>query len=156
MADADRVGATIRSNSDRAHRRRAGRGGLGLVPGFLYVLILYIVGRFIIPDARATLFDIWGYQLSWVEVLLFTAAIVAMAEQIKVAKSGVNNATEVLLMGAIAVIQVLLFALAAAKVLVLGIFNNTEFLLLTLINLAQTAVAYQINAATLMRMISSS
>jgi len=56
------------------------------VPGFLYVLILYIVGRFIIPDARATLFDIWGYQLSWVEVLLFTAAIVAMTEQIKVAK----------------------------------------------------------------------
>src|SRR5262249_37561100 len=75
------------------------------VPGFVYVLILYIVGQFIIPDARATLFDIWGYQLSWVEVLLFTAAIVAMAEQIKVAKSGINNATEVLLMGAISVIQ---------------------------------------------------
>ena len=52
------------------------------MPGFLYILILFIVGRFIIPDARATLFDIWGYQLSWVEVLL----------------------------GAIAVIQVLLFA----------------------------------------------
>ena len=155
-ADPDRVGATIRSNSDRAHRRRARGGGLGLVPGFVYVLILYIVGQFIIPDARATLFDIWGYQLSWVEVLLFTAAIVAMTEQIKVAKSGINNTAEVLLMGAIAIIQVLLFALAAAKVLVLGIFNNTEFLLLTLINLAQTAVAYQINAATLMRTISSS
>ena len=155
-ADPDRVGATIRSNSDRANRRRARGGGLGLVPGFVYVLILYIVGRFIIPDARATLFDIWGYQLSWVEVLLFTAAIVAMAEQVKVAKSGINNTTEVLLMGAIAVIQVLLFALGAAKVLVLGIFNNTEFLLLTLINLAQTAVAHKINAATLMRMISSS
>ena len=89
-ADPDRVGATIRSNSDRAHRRRRG-GGFGLVPGFVYVLILYIVGRFLIPDARATLFDIWGYQLSWVEVLLFTAAIVAMTEQIKVAKSGINK-----------------------------------------------------------------
>jgi hypothetical protein len=100
MADADRVGATVRSNSDRAHRRRARGGGLGLVPGFVYVFILYIVGRFTIPDARATLFDIWGYQLSWVEVLLFTAAIVAMTEQIKVAKSGINNTTEVLLMGA--------------------------------------------------------
>ena len=55
------------------------------MPGFLYVLILYIVGRFIIPDARATLFDIW-----------FTAAIVAMTEQIKVAKSGINNTAEVL------------------------------------------------------------
>ena len=155
-ADAHRIGATARSNSDRARRRRASGGGLSLVPGFVYVLILYIVGRFIIPDARATLFDIWGYQLSWVEVLLFTAAIVAMTEEIKVAKPGINNTAEVLLMGAIAVIQIVLFALGAAKVLVLGIFNNTEFLLLTLINLAQTAVAYQINAATLMRTISSS
>jgi hypothetical protein len=79
-----------------------------------------------------------------------------MAEQIKVAKPGINNTTEVLLMGAIAIIQLLLFALGAAKVQVLGIFDNTEFLLPTLINLAQTAVAYQINSATLMRTISSS
>ena len=126
------------------------------MPGFVYILLLYIVGQFIFPDPRASLFDIWGYRLSWVEVLLFAAAIVAMAEQVKVAKPGINNTTEVLLMGAIAVIQVLLFALAAAKVLVLGIFNNTEFLLLTLVNLAQTAVAHKINAATLMRTISSS
>jgi hypothetical protein len=47
-----------------------------------------------------------------------------------------------------------LFALGAAKVPALAIFDNTEFLLLTLINLAQTAVAYQINSATLMRTIS--
>ena len=91
------------------------------------------------------------------EVLLFAAAaIVAMAEQVKVAKPGINNTTEVLLMGATAIIQILLFALGAAKVPILSIFDNTEFLLLTLINLAQTAVAYQINAATLMRTISSS
>jgi hypothetical protein len=82
--------------------------------------------------------------------------VVAMAEQVKVAKPGVNNTTEVLLMGAIAIIQLLLFALAAAKVQALGMFDNTEFLMLTLINLAQTAVAYQINSATLMRTISSS
>ena len=59
-------------------------------------------------------------------------------------------------MGATAVVQIVLFALAAVKVQALGMFDNTEFLLLTLINLAQTAVAYQINAATLMRTISSS
>jgi hypothetical protein len=155
-ADADHVGATLRSDSDRAHRRRPRGGALGLVPGFVYILLLYIVGRFVFPDPRVSLFDIWGYQLSWVEVLLFAAAIVAMAEQVKVAKPGINNTTEVLLMGATAVIQILLFALGAAKVSNLGIFDNTEFLLLTLINLAQTAVAYQINAATLMRTISSS
>ena len=44
-------------------------------------------------------------------------------------------------------------ALAAAKVPGLSIFNNTEFLSLTIINIAQTAVAFQINAATLMRTI---
>jgi hypothetical protein len=86
---------------------------------------------------------------------LFTAAIVAMAEQVKVAKPGINNTTDVLLIGATAIIQILLFALAAAKVPILGIFNSTEFLLRTLIKLTQTAVAYQINAATLMRTISS-
>jgi hypothetical protein len=127
-----------------------------LVPGFFYILILYIIGNYVFTDPRATLFDVLGYKLSWVEVLITAAAIMAMAEQIKVAKPGINNTTEVLLMGLIAIIQILLFALGAAKVPALAIFNNTEFLLLTLINLAQTAVAYQINSATLMRTISSS
>ena len=152
MADVD---AAVVSDSDRARRRRS-RGVLGYVPGFVYILILYIIGKFAFPDPRGTLLDILGYKLSWVEILLLAAAIVAMAEQIKVAKPGVNNTTEVLLMGVIAIVQILLFALGAAKVQALEIFNNTEFLLLTLINLAQTAVAYQINAATLMRTISSS
>jgi hypothetical protein len=155
-ADAGHVGATLGSDSERAHGRRPRGRVFGLVPGFIYILILYIIGQFVFPDPRASLFDIWGYRLSWAEVLLFAAAIVAMTEEIKVAKPGINNTTEVLLMGATAVIQILLFALGAAKVTTLGIFDNTEFLLLTLINLAQTAVAYQINAATLMRTISSS
>ena len=86
---------------------------------------------------------------------MVAAAIVAMAEQMKVSDPGVNNISEVLLMGAIAVLQIVLFALAAAGVQQLAMFNNTEFLLLTIINLAQTVVAFQINAATLMRTISS-
>ena len=107
-------------------------------------------------DPRATLFNIAGFRLAWVEVLLAAAAIMAMAEQIKVATPGVNNTTEVLLMGAMAIVQVVLFSLAAAKVGGLTMFDNTEFLLLTINNVAQTAVAYQINAATLVRTISSS
>lgn len=145
----------IVADSDRAHQSKH-RGLFGYIPGFVYILILYVLGKFIFVDPRAVLFTVGGYQLAWVEVLLVAAAIMAMAEQIKVAKPGVNNTTEVLFMGGIAIIQVVLFALAAAKVPSLAIFNNTEFLLLTLINLAQTAVAYQINAATLMRTISSS
>ena len=139
---------------DRALPRR-GRG-FSMVPGFLYILILYIIGQYVFADPRATLFDALGYKLSWVEVLMTAAAIMAMAEQIKVAKPGLNNTTEVLLMGLIAIVQIVLFALGAAKVPALAMFNNTEFLLLTLINVAQTAVAYQINSSTLMRTISSS
>jgi hypothetical protein len=148
---AHQVDAAVASDTDRVHYRKS--RFLGLIPGFVYILALFIFGQLFIFDSRATLLDIGGYRISWAEILLVAAAIMAMAEQIKVANPGVNNTTEVLLMGAIAVIQVVLFALAAAKVQSLAMFDNTEFLLLTIINMAQTAVAYQINSATLMRTI---
>jgi len=150
MSNGDHPDAVV-VGKDR-YRKRG--GAFRLVPGFLYILILYIIGTYLFPDPRATLVDFLGYKLSWVEILLVAAAIMAMAEQIKVAKPGINNTTEILLMGVIAIVQILLFALGAAKVPALAIFDNTEFLLLTAINLAQTAVAYQINSATLMRTIS--
>lgn len=150
MSNGDHPDAVV-VGKDRSRKRG---GAFRLVPGFLYILIMYIIGTYLFPDPRATLVDFLGYKLSWVEILLVAAAIMAMAEQIKVAKPGINNTTEILLMGVIAIVQILLFALGAAKVPALAIFNNTEFLLLTLINLAQTAVAYQINSATLMRTIS--
>jgi hypothetical protein len=56
-------------------------------------------------------------------------------------------------MGAIAGIQVLLFALGAASVRPLAIFNNTEFLMLTVISMTQAVVAILINARTLRRTI---
>jgi len=48
---------------------------------------------------------------------------------------------------------VLLFALGAAGVSPLRIFNNTEFLMLTLISMTQAVVAILINARTLRRTI---
>jgi hypothetical protein len=148
---AHHVDAAVVSDADRGPHRKS--RFLGLIPGFVYILALFIFGQIFFADPRAILFDFGGYRIAWVEVLLVAAAVMAMAEQIKVASPGVNNTTEVLLMGAIAIIQVVLFALAAAKVQSLAIFDNTEFLLLTIINMAQTAVAYQINSATLMRTI---
>src|SRR5205085_10149085 len=135
-------------------RRRHNKGRVrSLVPGLVYILVLFIVGQLFFSDPRAVLISAARYQLAWVEVLLVAAAIMAMAEQIKVATPGVNNTTEVLFMGLIAIVQVVLFALAAANVRGLGLFDNTEFGLLTIINVAQTAVAYKINAATLMRTV---
>ena len=119
----------------------------------MYILALFIAGRFIFADPRAVLIQ-WGeYHLSWVEVLMVGAAITAMAEQLRVSHPGVDNTIEAMFMGAVAGVQVLLFALAAADVKPLGIFNNTEFLMLTLISMTQAIVAVLINARTLRRTI---
>ena len=126
---------------------------LKYTPGFLYVLVFFIVGKLIFADPRATLVH-WGeYNLSWVEVLLVGAAMMAMAEQLRVSHPGVDNTIEAIFMGAIASIQVLLFALGAAGVRPLAIFNNTEFLMLTVISMTQAIVAILINARTLRRTI---
>ena len=155
MTETDHMNAAVVSDADRGRRHHKGRV-LGLTPGFVFILVLFIVGQLFFSDPRAVLISVGRYQLAWVEVLLVAASIMAMAEQVKVATPGVNNTTEVLFMGLIAIVQVVLFALAAADVPGLGLFDNTEFGLLTIINLAQTAVAYQINAATLVRTIASS
>jgi hypothetical protein len=126
---------------------------LKYTPGFLYILVFFIVGKLIFSDPRATLVQ-WGeYNLSWVEVLLVGAAMMAMAEQLRVSHPGVDNTIEAILMGAIASLQVLLFALGAAGVRPLAIFNNTEFLMLTVISMTQAIVAILINARTLRRTI---
>jgi hypothetical protein len=70
-----------------------------------------------------------------------------------VSQPGIDNTVEAIMMTAMAAIQVLLFALAAAGVPSLGIFNTAEFLLLTLIGLAQAVVAILINARSLRRSI---
>jgi hypothetical protein len=126
---------------------------LKYVPGFLYILILYVVGSFIVPDPRAN-WSLWdGYHLSWVEFLLVAAAMMAIAEQLKVSHPGIDNTVEAIFMAAIAGLQVLLFALGVAGVRYLGIFDNTEFLLLTLISLTQAVVGLLINARTMRRTI---
>ena len=123
------------------------------VPGFLYILALYIAGTFIFADPRATLLEWREYRVSWVEVLMVGAAMTAMAEQLRVSHPGIDNTIEAILMAAIAGVQVLLLALGAAGVRALAIFNNTEFLSLTLISMTQAVVAILINARTLRRTI---
>jgi len=145
------------TNSDRppasAVTYARGYPRIRYVPGFLYILILYVVGSFIFPDPRKT-WELWdGYNLSWVEVLMVAAAMMAIAEQLKVSHPGIDNTIEAILMGGVAGIQVLLFALGAAGVRYLDIFNNTEFLLLTLISVTQAVIGLLINARTMRRSI---
>ena len=129
------------------------RGLLRYVPGFAYVVALYVAGTYLFSDPRAPLLESRGYRLSWIEVLLAVAALVALAEQLRVSHPGIDNTLEAIMMAAMAGVQVLLFALAAAGVGGLAIFGNAEFLLLTLISLAQAVVAILINARTLRRSI---
>jgi hypothetical protein len=152
--DARSSDGSIASSAAAAFIQPARRASpLKYTPGFVYILALFIAGRFIFADPRAILIQ-WGqYHLSWVEVLMLGAAMMAMAEQLRVSTPGVDNTIEALLMGAIAGVQVLLFALGAAGVEPLAIFNNTEFLMLTLISLTQAIVAVLINARTLRRTI---
>jgi hypothetical protein len=152
--DARSSGGAIASSVTAAYLHGTpGTRLLKRTPGFLYILLLFIAGRFIFADPRATLIQ-WGeYHLSWVEVLMVGAAMMAMAEQLRVSTPGVDNTIEAILMGAIAGVQVLLFALGAAGVRPLAIFNNTEFLMLTVISMTQAVVAILINARTLRRTI---
>jgi hypothetical protein len=133
------------------HLRKAGT--LKFVPGFVYILALYVLGKFMFPDPRATLIQWSEYRLTWVEILMVGAAMMAIFEQLRVSHPGIDNTIEAILMVAVAAIQVLLFALGAAGVWPLGIFNNTEFLMLTVISVAQSVVAILINARTLRRTI---
>jgi hypothetical protein len=91
------------SSATAAHLRGTRRANpLNYIPGFFYVLVFFIVGKLIFADPRATLVQ-WGeYHLSWVEVLLVGAAMMAMAEQLRVSHAGIDNTIEAILMGAIA------------------------------------------------------
>jgi len=132
---------------------RPARGLLRYIPGVAYILGLYLVGTYFFPEARATLAEWRGYRISWIEFLLLAAALAALADQLRVSHPGIDNTVEAILMAAAAAVMVLLFALAAAGVRGLGIFDTAEFLMLTLIGLAQAVVAILINARTLRRSI---
>jgi hypothetical protein len=103
MARTDARGAdgAIASSATAAYLQGTPRSGpLKYTPGFLYILALFVAGKFIFADPRATLVQ-WGeYHLSWVEVLMVGAAMMAMAEQLRVSHPGVDNTIEAILMGA--------------------------------------------------------
>ncbi len=132
------------------HQSKLG-GWLRFVPVFLYMLVLYLLGKAAIGDPRAPLFTLGVYQLSWVEVLYLVASIAAILEQLKVSHPGIDNTMEALLMLAMGVVQLILFVLGAAGVKGFAVFNNTEFLMLMVISLAAAVAAVLINARTLRR-----
>ena len=126
---------------------------LRYIPSFFYLLVVYVIGALTIPDPRAALVHWGGYDLSWVEVLLTTAAIIGMSEQMKVSHPGMDNTMEAIVMAALAGFQVMLLVLGAAGIGAFAIFNKTEFLTLTVIGMMAAVIALLINARTLRRTI---
>ncbi len=133
-------------------------------PGFFYILLLYIggyvYGHYMKTDPHAIAFSVGSYSFSWVWFLITAAAMMAIAEQLRISHPGINNTFEVNGMILMAGVQVILLVLGAADVTIKGyalakIFSNTEFLTLTLINCVQAGVANVINARTLQRTIAS-
>lgn len=141
------------SGSKLEFKPSLGGGVFRYIPVFLYVLVLYLLGKAAIHDPRAALIHLGAYQLSWVEVLYLVASILALFEQMKVSHPGIDNTMEALLMVGMGVLQLLLFVLGAAAVKGFGVFNNTEFFMLMVISMAAAVVAVLINARTLRRTI---
>ncbi len=128
-------------------------GAFRYIPLFLFVLILYMIGKPLIHDPNAALHLGPNYTLSWVMVLMVVATVLSLVEQMKVSHPGIDNTMEALLMVAMGVVQLLLFVLGAAGVKGFAVFQNTEFFMLMVISMVAAVVAVLINARTLRRTI---
>jgi hypothetical protein len=146
--------ATIPVGNDtmRRHKRAGIIGTLSLIPGFAYILALFVIGALVLPDPRASLIEIGPFKLSWVEIILLLSAVIASAEILKVSEPGVDNTGEVIAMGLVAVVQ---FGLVIASLYdqKFVIFKTTESLMMLVINGVQTYVAFRINSRSLVRTI---
>ena len=145
------VGAATVVASQR--KKTVGRNLVTIVPWFFYIILGFVALKLAVHNVRDVILAVGPYALTWVEVLYVSAAAVAMAELLRVSQPGVDNTWEAMAMLAIAVVQMIVFALGAASVVALGIFHNTEFLVITLISAAQSVLAIKINARTLKRTI---
>ncbi len=123
------------------------------MPLFAFMLLIYVVIELSVSNIRSVIFTIGTYSLTWVEIMYLLATITAMSELLRVSKPGIDNTKEALLMGGVWVIYLVLFLLGATRTEVFSIFSNTEFLMLTIMSLAQVILAFMINARTLKRTI---
>ncbi len=126
-------------------------------PGFVYILIVYVLVGLLVPDTRAILFTVFGsYSLTTVEILYLLGTFTAMAELLRVSKPGIDNTIEALFMLGVGIVYLFLLMLGALRIPGFGIFGNTEFLMLTMISAFQVIMAFIINARTLKRTFDTS
>jgi hypothetical protein len=152
VGDLQAAAIPVGNDTARRHKRMSVLGTLSVIPGFAYILALFVVGALMLPDPRATLIEIGPFKLSWVEIVLLLSAVIASAEILKVSEPGVDNTGAVIAMGLVAVVQ---FGLVIASLYdqKFAIFKTTESLMMLIINSVQTYVAFRINSRSLVRTI---
>jgi hypothetical protein len=153
--DGEHYMATIPAGRDTYQRseRSGWKSVLSYIPGFFYVLALYIASAYVIADPNAVQFSIGPYHVTWNHVIFLIAFIVVMAEIFRVSKPGVDNSGEVYAMTAFAALQLFFIALAVAYPDALFFMRSTENLILMVMNAIQAFVALRINARSLVRTI---
>lgn len=152
-----RPGGSLAQTAEAVTRRKrplsTGSKIVKILPGFAFVLFIYVMISLAVPDVRSIVFQFGNYAFSWVEAILVFAAMAAIFELLRVSKPGIDNTIEAIGMGAVFVLFLVLFILAATGSMGQGLFGTTEFAILTFISLSQTIVAFMINARTLKRTI---
>jgi hypothetical protein len=131
----------------------AGAKIMKATPGFIFVLIVYTIITLFVPDVRVTAISLGNYDFAWIEAILLIATMTAIFELLRVSKPGIDNTIEAIGMGAVFVLYLMLFILAAAGVMGQQLYGTTEFATLTFVSMSQMVVAFLINARTLKRTI---
>lgn len=147
------LSATAAADFIRGRPLSTGAKLMKVTPGFIFVLIVYTIITLAVPDIRATVISFGNYQFAWIEAILLVAAMTAIFELLRVSKPGIDNTLEAIGMGAVFVLYLVLFILAAAGVMGRELYGTTEFATLTFISLSQMVVAFIVNARTLKRTI---
>lgn len=133
------------------HPGKGGNGAFRYIPYFGLILILYVIMKATGVDAHQTFGGSANWSITWGEILLILAAVMALAEQMKVSHPGIDNTMEALSQVFMGVLQLVLFVLGVAKVAGFGWFNDSGFLMQTFISISASIVAVLINARTLRR-----
>lgn len=147
---------TVAATSEKASRVKSiGKTILSWFPGFALVLVVYTILAMSV-DMHSTFAKIGNYKFSWLSCLWLVASMTSIFELLRVSKPGIDNTREAIAMGAIFVVFLVILVLASTGVIGEKTYGTTEFAAMTVISLAQTIVAFMINARTLKRTIDHS
>lgn len=150
--------AAAQQRSKSGSFMRACRRGMRRVrwfPGFLWILIAYVIMATTVADMRAPITTIASYSIAWVEVLYILGFFAAILELLKVSRPGDDNTKAALMMTGVLIAYVVLFTLGAAGIPPMTVFATSEFIVLMATSAIQVGMAFRINSATLQRTIGS-